>query len=121
MESVTKQSANPFKKVTEMINGMIAKLEKEAEEEAAQKEFCDKGLAEANEKKEAATTAIEKLNVKIEQGVAKTTKLKEEVTVLQAELAKLMASQQEMDSIRKKEHEIFVEEEAELKKGLNGI
>merc|ERR1719388_586040 len=32
-----------------------------------------------------------------------------------------MSAQQEMDSIRKKEHEIFVEEEAELKKGLKGI
>jgi DNA repair exonuclease SbcCD ATPase subunit len=121
MESVAKQGGNPFKKVVEMINGMISKLEKQAEEEAAQKEFCDKGLKEANEKKEAATTAIDKLNVKIEQGVAKTTKLKEEVAVLQAELAKLMAAQQEMDSLRKKENEIFLEEEAELKKGLKGI
>jgi chromosome segregation ATPase len=121
MESAAKQSANPFKKVVEMLNGMIAKLEKEAEEEAAQKEFCDKGLKEANEKKEAATTAIDKLNVKIEQGVAKSTKLQEEVMVLQAELAKLMAAQQEMDSIRKKENAVFVEEEAELKKGLKGI
>jgi chromosome segregation ATPase len=78
-------------------------------------------LAEAHEKKEAATTAIDKLNVKIEQGVAKSTKLKDEVTVLQSELAKLMSAQQEMDSLRKKEHEIFVEEETELKKGLKGI
>merc|ERR1740138_1815474 len=100
---------------------MIAKLEKEAEEEAAQKEFCDKALAEAHEKKEAATVAIEKLNVKIEQGIAKSTKLKDEVTVLQAELAKMMSAQQEMDAIRKKENGIFVEENAELQKGLKGI
>jgi chromosome segregation ATPase len=104
-----------------MINGMIAKLEKEAEEEAAQKEFCDKALKEATEKKDAATTAIEKLSVKIEQGVAKSTKLKDEVTVLQAELAKMMSAQQEMDAIRKKENAIFVEENAELTKGLKGI
>ena len=57
LETVANSKANPFAKVTEMINGMIAKLEKEAEEEAAQKEFCDKALKEANEKKDAATTA----------------------------------------------------------------
>jgi chromosome segregation ATPase len=121
IETVAKSSANPFKKVMEMLNSMIAKLEKEAEEEAAQKAFCDKSLGEANAKKEAATTAIDKLNVKIEQGVAKSTKLKEEVTVLQAELAKQMSAQQEMDAIRKKENAIYVEEEAELSKGLKGI
>jgi chromosome segregation ATPase len=121
LETVANSKANPFAKVTEMINGMIAKLEKEAEEEAAQKEFCDKALKEANEKKDAATTAIEKLNVKIEQGIAKSTKLKDEVTVLQAELAKMMSAQQEMDAIRKKENGIFVEENAELQKGLKGI
>ena len=38
--------------VNSHINGMISKLEKEAEEEADQKEFCDKGLKEANEKKD---------------------------------------------------------------------
>jgi len=121
MEGVAKSNANPFKKVTEMLNSMIAKLEKEAEEEAAQKAFCDKGLKEANEKKDAATTAIEKLNVKIEQGLAKSTKLKEEVTVLQGELAKLMSAQQQMDAMRKKENAIFVEANAELQKGLKGI
>jgi chromosome segregation ATPase len=121
LETVANSNANPFAKVTEMINGMIAKLEKEAEEESAQKEFCDKALKEATEKKDAATTAIEKLNVKIEQGIAKSTKLKDEVTVLQAELAKMMSAQQEMDAIRKKENGIFVEEEAELSKGLKGI
>jgi DNA repair exonuclease SbcCD ATPase subunit len=121
IETVANSNANPFKKVMEMLNSMIAKLEKEAEEEAAQKAFCDKALGEANAKKEAATTAIDKLNVKIEQGVAKSTKLKEEVTVLQAELAKQMSAQQEMDAIRKKENAIYVEEEAELSKGLKGI
>jgi DNA repair exonuclease SbcCD ATPase subunit len=121
IETFAKSNANPFKKVMEMLNSMIAKLEKEAEEEAAQKAFCDKSLGEANAKKEAATTAIDKLNVKIEQGVAKSTKLKEEVVVLQSELAKAMSAQQEMDAIRKKENAIYVEEEAELSKGLKGI
>jgi len=113
--------ANPFAKVTGMINDMIAKLEEEAESEAGQKAFCDKSLGEANAKKDEAQTAIDKLNVKLEQGNARSTKLKEEVTVLQSELAKLMASQQEMDRLRASEKATFESESAELKKGLTGI
>jgi chromosome segregation ATPase len=121
MESAAKGGANPFAKVMGMIGDMIAKLEKEAEEEAAQKAFCDKSLGEANAKKDEATTAIDKLTVKMEQNNAKSTKLKEEVTVLQAELAKLMAAQQEMDKLRAEENSVFVESNAELTKGLAGI
>jgi uncharacterized phage infection (PIP) family protein YhgE len=121
MEALLQNGANPFAKVTGMIKDMITKLETEAEEEAAQKEFCDKALKEANEKKDAATTEIEKLSVKLEQGEAKASKLKEEVSTLQAELAKLMAAQQEMDNIRAEENALYKESKAELEKGLKGI
>jgi len=113
--------ANPFGKVVGMIKDMISKLETEAEQEASQKAFCDKALKEANEKKDSATTEIEKLSVKLEQGSAAAAKLKEEVTTLQAELAKLMASQQEMDRIRAEENALYTESRAELEKGLKGI
>jgi chromosome segregation ATPase len=121
MEVAFRSSDNPFAKVMGMINSMIEKLEKEAEGEATQKAFCDKALAEANAKKDEATTSIDKLNVKIEQGSAKSTKLKEEVTVLQSELAKLMSAQQTMDALRQKEADQYKVDKAELDKGLTGI
>jgi len=116
-----RHTANPFGKVVGMVKDMIAKLEAEAEQEASQKAFCDKALAEANEKKTSATTEIEKLSVKLEQGASAAANLKEEVTVLQAELAKLMASQQEMDKIRAEENAVYTDSKAELEKGLTGI
>jgi septal ring factor EnvC (AmiA/AmiB activator) len=116
-----RHSANPFGKVVGMVKDMIAKLEFEAEQEASQKAFCDKALAEANEKKTSGTTEIEKLSVKLEQGASAASNLKEEVTTLQAELAKLMAAQQEMDKIRAEENAVYTESKAELEKGLTGI
>jgi len=113
--------ANPFGKVVGMIKDMISKLETEAADEAAEKEFCDKALKEANEKKDAADTEIAKLSVKLEQGTSATEQLTEEVTVLQGELAKLMAAQQEMDNIRAEENALYKESKAELEKGLKGI
>jgi len=122
MEALLQRNgANPFAKVTGMIKDMISKLETEAEEEAAQKEFCDKNLKETHEKKDAATTEIEKLTVKLEQGAALNEKLTQEVTTLQAELAKLMAAQQKMDTIRAEENALYKESKAELEKGLTGI
>jgi len=121
MEALLQNGANPFGKVVGMIKDMISKLETEAEQEASQKAFCDKALKEAHEKETAATTEIEKLTVKLEQGAAAAAKLKEEVTELQAELAKLMAAQQEMDKIRAEENALYKESSAELEKGLKGI
>jgi len=113
--------ANPFGKVVGMVKDMIAKLEAEAESEASEKAFCDKALAEANEKKDANTAMIDKLSVKLEQGEAATSKLKEQVATLQAELAKLAKSQQEMDTIRADENSVYKENKAELEKGLTGL
>jgi hypothetical protein len=108
--------ANPFGKVVGMVKDMISKLETEAEQEASQKAFCDKALKEANEKKDSASTEIEKLSVKLEQGSAAATKLKEEVTVLQAELAKLMGAQQEMDKLRAEENALYTESRATMRR-----
>jgi septal ring factor EnvC (AmiA/AmiB activator) len=116
-----RQTANPFGKVVGMVKDMISKLETEAEQEASQKAFCDKALKEANEKHTAATTEIEKLTVKLEQGASAASNLKEEVAELQAELAKLMAAQQEMDKLRAEENAVYTESKAELEKGLKGI
>jgi len=118
---VQRGGANPFGKVVGMIKDMISKLETEAADEAAEKEFCDKALKEANEKKDAADTEIAKLSVKLEQGTSASEQLKEEVTVLQGELAKLMAAQQEMDNIRAEENALYTTSKAELEKGLKGI
>jgi chromosome segregation ATPase len=104
-----------------MVKDMISKLEAEAESDASQKAFCDKALKENGEKKDDATAEIQKLSVKMEQGAAASAALKEQVTTLQAELAALMKSQQDMDRIRAEENALFQSANAEQTKGLNGI
>merc|ERR1719436_253808 len=49
--SVIRSSDAPFAKVKTLISDMIAKLESEAEADATHKAYCDKELAETNEKK----------------------------------------------------------------------
>merc|ERR1719502_2369003 len=80
---------DPFAKVKELITDMLAKLQKEAEEDATQKAFCDKEMKETKAKKEDKTAEVEKLSSKKKQEEAQSTKLKEEVATLQKELAEL--------------------------------
>merc|ERR1719281_836484 len=113
--------ADIFAKVKGLIRDMIEKLEAEAEADATKKAYCDKELAETNQKKDDKTAEIEKLGAKIESSKAKSAKLKEEVATLQKELAALVKEQAEMDKIRGEEKAAFDTNSAEMEKGLNGV
>merc|ERR1719504_65658 len=84
---------NPFAKVEGLIRDMIEKLLAEAEADATEKAFCDKAMAETEEKKQDKDAAIEKLSTEIDSMSAKSTKLKDEVAILQKELADLAKTQ----------------------------
>merc|ERR1719352_1591221 len=95
-----KDGANPFAKIKGLISDMIVKLEKEAEEEATEKAYCDEQMAKTEAKKADLEGTIAKLSNKIDRNQARSTSLKEEVVELEAELAALAKTQSEMDSIR---------------------
>merc|ERR1719343_842854 len=113
--------ADPFGKVKGLITDMIAKLEAEAGADATKKAYCDKELKETRAKKLEKNTEIDTLTTRIDQQSAKSAKLKEEVAVLQNELAKLAKAQAEMDSLRQQQHETYTEASAEQRKGLEGV
>merc|ERR1719150_629302 len=115
------QSSDSFAKIKGLISDMIARLEKEAGADATKKAFCDKELAESNQKKSDKTSEIAKLTSKIDQMTAKSTQLKDEIPVLQSELAKLAKSQAELNRIRDAEKATFDDNKAALDKGLAGV
>ena len=58
---------------------------------------------------------------KIDKSSARSAELKEQVTVIQGELATIAKEQEEMDKVRKESHEVYLKESGDLKKGLAGI
>merc|ERR1719398_600505 len=117
----TGSQADIFTKIKGLITDMIEKFEAEAEADATKKAYCDKELAETNQKKDDKTAEIEKLTSQIESSKAKAKKLREEVATLQAELAALVKEQAEMDKIRAEEKAAWEKNSAEMEKGLNGV
>jgi len=114
-------AGDPFAKVKGLISSMIEKLLKEAEEDATEKAFCDKEMAETEAKKADKEAAIEKLSTQVDSMSAKSAKLKEEVATLQKELSELAKAQAEMDKLRAEEKAAFDKNSAEMKKGIEGV
>jgi len=112
---------DPFEKVKGLITTMVEKLMKEAEEEAAKKEYCDKEMSETEKKKDEMTDEIDDLTAKIDQMTAEAKRLKNEVAALAGQLSDLAKSQSEMDKVRLEEHTEYVANRDEMEKGIKGI
>jgi len=112
---------DPFAKVKGLISNMIEKLLKEAEADATEKAFCDKEMAETEQKKADKEADVEKLSTKIDSNEARSAKLKEEVATLQKELAAVAKAQAEMDKLRAEEKAAFDKNSAEMEKGIKGV
>merc|ERR1719230_1063556 len=112
---------DPFAKVKGLIKDMIEKLLKEGEEDATEKAFCDKELAETEAKKADKEAKIAKLTTSMDSMSAKSAKLKEQIAELEKELAGLAKTQAEADKLRAEEKAAFDTNSAELEKGIKGV
>merc|ERR1719482_2496330 len=103
MQLASIASSDPFVKIRGLIEDMIAKLLKEAEEEATQKAFCDKEMG-ASKKSEAQKLAtIDKLQARIDGNSATIAELTDAIKTLEAEVADIDKAQSEATAIRNTE------------------
>lgn len=110
-----------FKGIRKMVVDMVEKLEKEAEEEAGQKEFCDKEMGEAEEKKGDHEEELEKLTTRLDKAKSDIAKNKEQLSDLQQQLIQIGETQQALSKMRQEQHEAFVEVESDFEKGVKGV
>merc|ERR1719387_697128 len=118
---MSEDSSSFFAKIKGLISDMIAKLQKEAEEAASQKAYCDEENAKNKANKDELTSDIDTLNAKIDKAAAASAQLKEEVATLQEELAHLAKTTMEMDKARADEHAAFSETKTDLEAGITGV
>jgi chromosome segregation ATPase len=110
-----------FEKIKSLITDMIAKLEKEAEDDATEKAYCDEEMGKTESKKGELEEDLGKVTAKLDEDAANSARLKEEVKEAQKMLAELAAEQQKMDEIRSEQHADYVKTTDDLKLGLSGV
>merc|ERR1719408_1032969 len=121
MQSSQRSGDDPFAKVEGLIRDMIERLEAEAEADATEKAYCDKEMAYTENKKADKEETIQKLSTFIDASTAKSNQLKEQVAVLQKELAELARAQAEMDKLRAEQKAAFDKNSAEMAQGVEGV
>jgi len=108
MEMAGSASSDPFVKIRGLIEDMIAKLMKEAQEEATQKAFCDEEMGKSTKAKEEKTMTLDKLQSRIDKATSRTAELDGAVKALESEIAELDAATAEATKIRSEEHETYL-------------
>eukprot|EP00747_Dinoflagellata_sp_TGD_P146438 gnl/TRDRNA2_/TRDRNA2_176692_c8_seq3.p1 gnl/TRDRNA2_/TRDRNA2_176692_c8~~gnl/TRDRNA2_/TRDRNA2_176692_c8_seq3.p1 ORF type:complete len:396 (+),score=174.38 gnl/TRDRNA2_/TRDRNA2_176692_c8_seq3:73-1188(+) len=110
-----------FAKVKELITKMIAKIQKELEEAASAKAYCDEETSKNNAKKAELTEDSDKLTAKIDKASSKSAEVKSEVAELQSELAALAKLQEQMDKVRADENAAWKEASSDLEQAVKGV
>jgi chromosome segregation ATPase len=116
-----KNAASPFTKVKGLISEMVARLEKEATEEADEKAYCDSEMQKSSARQNELKDQTTKLQTKIDQAVAASAKAMSQRKGIESELVGLLKVQEEMDQGRVDEHQAYVEAKADMQEGLDGV
>jgi len=103
MQLASVAGSDPFVKIRGLIEDMIAKLLKEAQEEATQKAFCDEEMGKSKTSQAEKMATLDKLQTRIDGASATIAELTEAVKTLEAEIADIDSSQASATAIRTKE------------------
>ena len=115
MQLVASAQSDPFGKIRGLIEEMIAKLTKEAAEEADQKSFCDEEISESKAKQADLSGKLDKTTARIAKAEADKAKLQEEIKVLENEIAEMDAGQAEATVVRQEEHAEYLKASKDFK------
>jgi chromosome segregation ATPase len=107
--------SDPFGKIRGLVEDMIAKLTKEAAEEADQKAFCDEETSESKAKQAVLSGKLDKTAARIAKAEAGKAKAEEDIKTLEAEIAEIDAGQAEATKVRQEEHENYLSASKDFK------
>merc|ERR1719333_162142 len=114
-------TSDPFVKIRGLIEDMIAKLLKEAEEEATQKAFCDAEMGKSKTSQDEKTTTLEKLSARIDGASTTISENTEAIKTLEAEIAEIDKAQAEATEIRTTENADYLKASKDFKDSAEAV
>merc|ERR1719487_2824546 len=114
-------ASDPFVKIRGLIEDMIAKLLKEAEEEATQKAFCDTEMGKSKTSQAEKTETLGKLTARIDGASTTIAENTEAIKTLESEIAEIDKAQAEATSIRTTEHEDYLKASKDFKDSAEAV
>merc|ERR1719482_2072835 len=100
-------ASDPFVKIKGLINDMIEKLLKEAQEEATHEAFCQEEMGKSKKSQADKQMKLDKFSTRVDEADSKVAELTEAIKTLEAEIAEIDKGQAEATAIRTKENEEF--------------
>jgi len=118
---VSHVAEDPFAKVKVLIQELIERLLKEANNEANQKGWCDKATKDATQKKDYAAGQVEELNGEMATLEALRDKLTEEIATLDSEIQELKDKRADAEALRAEEKAENAHTVSEAEAGLEAV
>merc|ERR1719326_1726507 len=121
MQLASVAGSDPFVKIRGLIEDMIAKLLKEAQEEATQKAFCDAEMGKSKKSQDEKTATMDKLQARIDGAKSTIAENTESIKTLEAEVAEIDKAQAEATAIRTTEHEDYLVASKDFKDSAEAV
>merc|ERR1719159_1292625 len=100
-------AADPFAKIKGLINDMIEKLLKEAQEEATHEAFCQEEMGKSKKSQADKQMKLDKFSTRVDEASSKIAELTEAIKTLEAEIAEIDKGQAEATALRTAENAEF--------------
>jgi len=114
-------ASDPFEKIRGLINDMIEKLLKEAQEAATHEAFCQEEMGKTKKSQEDKSMKLDKFTARVDESTSKLAELTEAIKTLEAEVGEIDKATAEATAIRTKEHEAFVKVSKEYKDSATAV
>jgi len=121
MQLANAAKADPFVKIRGLIEEMIEKLLKEAQEDATHEAFCNEEMGKSKKSKDEKTMKLDKLQSRIDGAETTIAELTEGVKTLESEIAEIDKAQSEATKIRTEEHEEYAKASKDFKDSAEAV
>jgi len=114
-------SSDPFEKIKGLINDMIEKLLKEAQDEATHEAFCQEEMGKTKKSQDNKGMKLSKFTSRVDEASSKLAELQQGIKSLVAEISEIDMATAESTSIRTKEHDEFMKVSKDYKDSATAI